>query len=186
MGIRSGTARPRGSRSALDHRTDQTAFALALNARSPLFGLRWAVSGLLPHGRLAEADIPRALDLDPMSLFTRVWLACVLWLARQFDRSDAQARTVLDQDPHHALGHFMMSQAYSQAGAAADAGPWFRQASELSGGAPIMTGWLGGALALSGHAEEARGLLAQRRLDPRRARLGAHGGVRRAHPAARR
>jgi tetratricopeptide (TPR) repeat protein len=123
--------------------------------------LRNAVSGLLPLGRLQEAaaEIERALESDPLSLFMRWWLAVMLTFGRQYDRAMEQTRLMLELDPNCHLGHFAAGLVYLERRMFDEGIAAFRKAAELSGGAPLMLGWLGVALAQAGDTAGARAML---------------------------
>ncbi len=135
--------------------------ALELNPASPVVRFRYALSGLMPHGRHREsaAEIERALESDPLSLYMRSWLAEILYLAREYDRALEQARQVVELDATYYLSHFVMGQVRSEQRMFEEAIPVLQKAAELSGGHPLVLGWLGLALAQSGNTAEARALL---------------------------
>jgi len=139
----------------------EMACALELNPASPVVRLRYAMSGLMPHGRLQEAaaEIEHALESDPLSLFMRTWLVVMLGLGREFDRGIEQARMVTELDPSYYSAHWASGQLYRYMGRFEEAISAFRRATELSGGSPLIQGWLGEALAQTGDALEARALL---------------------------
>jgi len=141
----------------------EMARALELNPSSPVVRLRYAVSGLMPQGRLEEAvaEIERALESDPLSTFTRMWLGVMLLLGRRYDRAIEQARLVIELDPTYYPGHFVIGVAYREKRMFEEAIAAQRRATELSGGSPLMLGWLGLALARSGCTAEARAVLAR-------------------------
>lgn len=135
--------------------------ALELNPSSPMVRFRYALSGLMPHGRLQEAaaELERALDLDPLSVSIRMWLAEILHFARDNERAGAEIATAIEMDPglcwsYHVLGQIQLAQQRLPEALAT-----FQQAALLSGNHPIILGWMGMALALSGQAAEARALL---------------------------
>jgi TolB-like protein len=139
----------------------QMSLALELDPASPVVRVRYAVSGLMPHGRIEEAvsEIERALESDPLSVFVRSWLVEMLHLGRQYDQGIEQARRVLELDPdyylcHLALGHLYCGKRMFDEGIAAQ-----RRATELSGGSPLILGWLGLALTQGGNVAEARTVL---------------------------
>jgi tetratricopeptide (TPR) repeat protein len=125
--------------------------------------MRYAVSGLLPHGRLEEAvaEIERVLEFDPLSIFAQFWLTIMLLLWRRFDRAIEEARKLLDLDPTSFGAHFVFARCYSYRGLFVEAVASQRRAVELSGGSGAMLGWLGLTLAESGQAAEARDVLQQ-------------------------
>ncbi len=135
--------------------------ALELNPASPIVRRKNAVSGLLPHGRIDEAiaELQQALELDPMSMFTRMWLAEAFDLGRQFDRGIEQIRLMFEIDPDYLLAHSVLGDLYAAKRMFAEAVAAQRKAVELSGGAPVMLGWFGLALAQSGDTAGARVML---------------------------
>ncbi len=135
--------------------------ALELDPASPVVRMRRAQSGLMPLGRLEEAvaELERALERDPMSHPMRVWLAVLLWLGRDFDRSVVEARRALELDEANFMGHLVLGQALTMRRQFEEAIPALQRATELSGGAPAVLGWLGLALAQSGNNVETRNLL---------------------------
>ncbi len=141
--------------------------ALQLNPASPLVRVRYAVTGLMPHGRIQEAvhELESAVELDPRassdprSSLARFWLAIMLWLGRQYDRGIEQAQLVLKADPNYYLGHFVTGLCYREKRMFDEAVAAQRKATELVAGAPLMLGWLGLALAQAGNTAEARSVL---------------------------
>jgi TolB-like protein len=67
----------------------EMALARRLAPNSPVVRVRYALSGLMPHGRLEEAvaELERALELDPLSFLARFWLGIMLLLWRRYDRA---------------------------------------------------------------------------------------------------
>ena len=136
-------------------------FALELNPASPIVLMRHATTSLMPFGRIDEAvaQLQRALDLDPLAIFPRMWLAVMLGLNRQYSRAIEQGRLVLEIAPTHFIAHFAVGIVFHQAGLFEEAIAELRKAVEVTGGAPLMLGWLGLALADSGDRTGARALL---------------------------
>jgi TolB-like protein/Tfp pilus assembly protein PilF len=139
----------------------EMALALRLDPTSPLVRLRYAISGLMPHGRVEEAiaELEQALESDPMSLLTQGWLGIMLMLARRYDAAIDQARRLLQLDPAAFWGHFVMGTACREKHMFEQAITAHRMAIEVIGGQPLGIGWLGLTLGLSGNAAEARSLL---------------------------
>jgi tetratricopeptide (TPR) repeat protein len=135
--------------------------ALDLNPASPSVRQRHAVSELMPLGRIEEAteEMKRALELDPLSPWMRAWYALLLDLGRQYDQGLKEITVLLEQVPtfwpaQTTAGHIYRDlKMYDQATEAQ------RRANELSGGAPIILGWLGQALVNSGDIAGARSIL---------------------------
>ena len=137
--------------------------ALELNRESPLVRVRCAISGLMPHGRVEEAmaEIEGVLQTDPLSLFTRWWLAVMATLARQFDRVIEDGRHMIALDPGFFLGHWTLGMGMAGTGAAAEAVAALEKAHELSGGIPFTMGFLAYAYGRAGRREDARALLSR-------------------------
>jgi len=139
----------------------EMACALELNPASPTVRFRYAISGLLPQGLVLEAaaELDLLLEADPLSWIVRSWLVVMLGLAREYDRGVEEANRVLELDPNHYMGHMVAGQIYRYKDSYEEAIAAFRRGLEHSGGAPFALGCLGEALASTGAAEEARGLL---------------------------
>ena len=139
-------------RKELDYAWDEVrremACAFELNPVSPTVRLRYAISGLLPHGRVLEAaaELERILETDPLSLPVRSWLAIMLGFGRQYERATEQARRALELDPNHFATHIIVGQMYRYMESYGEAIAAFRRGTELSGGCPFACGWLGEAL----------------------------------------
>ena len=135
--------------------------ALELAPESATVRLRYALTGLMPQGRIEAAivQIERALDSDPLSLMSRVWLAEMLYLGRQHTRALEQARTVVELNPGYSLGYFVMAYAYCAQGRFEEGVAAQRKATELIGELPVMLGFLGLVLGQSGNMAEARAVL---------------------------
>ncbi len=134
--------------------------ARELNPKSSIVQLRYAII-LMVLGRTEEAaaELEQALDSDPLSVELRNWFVEILCLSRQHERALEQALRLVELEPdsfmsHCVLGHaYLTMQRYDLSAAAA------RKGVELSGGLPLMLGWLGLPLGLGGRAAEARALL---------------------------
>lgn len=139
----------------------EMAIALRLDPVSPLVRLHYAVSELMPHGRVEEAvfEIKQALESDPWSLQAQGWLGIMLVLARKWDQALDQGRLLLELYPAEFHGHFVNSVAYRGKLLFEEAIAAQRAALEASGGGAGMMGWLGLTLGLGGKAPEARSLL---------------------------
>jgi tetratricopeptide (TPR) repeat protein len=135
--------------------------ALELNPASPLVRMLYGVSWLMPQGRMGEAiaELERAAEWDPQSYQVQVWLTIVVGLSQDYDRLIEQARLLIELEPAGAAGHWQLMGGLRGKGMIEEAVASQRKAVELSGGAPIMVGWLGLMLGVSGRADEARGVL---------------------------
>jgi TolB-like protein len=146
----------------------EMALALDLNPNSPIVRMRYATTMLMPFGRIDEAvaQLERSVELDPLAMFPRLWLEVMLGLSRQYDRAIDQGRLVLEIAPGHFLAHFTIGTVFHEAGMYGPALVALRQAVDLTGGAPLMLGWLGLALADSGDRAGAREIMARLRAMP--------------------
>jgi TolB-like protein/Tfp pilus assembly protein PilF len=138
----------------------EMALALELDPASPVVHFRYSGSGLMALGRLTEAvaELEMVLEYDPLDLNARCWLAVDHWLGRHYDRAVGQLRVVLEVDPNYPFGHLALGQTRTMEHKFEEAIAALRKAVELYGGAPLVQGWLGLALAQSGNAAEARTL----------------------------
>jgi DNA-binding winged helix-turn-helix (wHTH) protein/tetratricopeptide (TPR) repeat protein len=135
--------------------------ALELNPASPLVRMLYAVSWLMPQGRTGEAiaELERALEWAPLSFQIQFWLTVMIGLSRDYDRLIAQSRLLIELEPASVVGHWQLMAGLRGKGMIEEATASQRKAAELSGGAPIMVGWLGLTLGASGRVDEARGVL---------------------------
>jgi TolB-like protein/Tfp pilus assembly protein PilF len=153
-------------RSQLDYNWPEVdremALALELDPASPVVRFRYAASGLLPHGRMGEAiaEVQRALESDPLSLFLRAWLAQYLIFVRQYDRVVEECQKMLSINPGYFYGYFALGQVLCERRVFSEAISQLRRAAELSGNAPLVLGYLGMTLATSGDHAGARAVLA--------------------------
>jgi TolB-like protein/Tfp pilus assembly protein PilF len=139
----------------------EMALALRLNPTSPLVRFRNATSWLMPQGRLEEAiaEVESALQLDPLSLLGRTWLALLLSFSHQHEQTLEAARQVLEIDPNSYWAHVAMGSTYRNHGELEKAVASFRRALEMPGSPVGLSGGLGSTLGLSGNTAEARALL---------------------------
>ena len=141
----------------------ELAGALELDPASSLVRMLYAVSWLMPQGRLREAivELERALEWDPLSYQVQFWLAIMIGLSRDYDRLIEQCRLLIELEPAVPVGHWQLMSGLRGKGMLDESVAAQRKAVELSGDAPIMVGWLGLMLGMSGRADEARGILAR-------------------------
>lgn len=139
----------------------EMALALQLDSTSALVRLRYALSWLMPQGRMEEAvaETEYALQLDPLSLFVRLIRVVMLLISYQHERALEAARQLLELDPAAYWAHLAMGSIYRDQGLLDNAVSAHRRAAQASGGTSAMLGWLGLTLALSGQTSEARALL---------------------------
>jgi serine/threonine-protein kinase len=137
--------------------------ARELNWESPVVRLRYAISGLLPHGRIDEAaaEVEVMLQSDPLSLLVRWWLGIIAYLGRRPERMIEEGRHMVALDPTHFLGHLVAGLACTESGSPDEAVTAFEKARELSGGIPLTLGYLTYAYGRAGRRDDARELLDQ-------------------------
>jgi superkiller protein 3 len=107
----------------------------------------------------AVAELERALESDPLSPLIHIWLVTVLWPGRHYDRAIEEARVLLELEPSGYTSYFVAGLPYREKGMFDEAIAAHRRAVELSGGSPLMLGWLGLALAQGGKTAEAQATL---------------------------
>lgn len=134
--------------------------ALELDPRSPIVRTVHALLEMI-HGSIEEAamGLMSVLESDPLNSFARACLAFMLWLGRQYERALEEAQALIALDPASYLGHWMAGFSYRDKRMSPEAIAAHRRAVELSGGAPMMLGWLGQALGQAGETAEARAIL---------------------------
>lgn len=139
----------------------EMSIARRLNPVSPVVRMRYAVSELMPHGRLREAreELERALELDPLSFFARFWLGIVLVLERNPERAIEEGKKLLDIGPGYSMANFVLGVSYRYQNKIDESLTALRKAKEGTGGAASVLGWLGMLLAAKGDVGEARSVL---------------------------
>ncbi len=141
----------------------ELARALELNRESPTVRLRYAISGLMPHGRIDEAaaEVAAMLQSDPLSLIVRWWVSTVEYLGHRLERMLDEGRHMVELDPNHFLGHLVVGLASVERGAIDEASAALEKARETSGGIPITIGYLALAYGRAGRRDDALKLLQQ-------------------------
>jgi hypothetical protein len=137
--------------------------ALELNRQSPLVRLRYAISGLLPHGRVSEAmaELEGIVRTDPLSVHARWWLSVMCLLAGCLDRMGEEAQQMIALEPGHFLGHWALGMQRDAIGAQTEAVAALERAHGLSGGSPFTLGFLALVNGRAGRADDSRALLEQ-------------------------
>lgn len=131
-----------------------------LNPNSPLIRVRYAtVLMVLGRADQAAAELECALESDPLSLEVRFWLVEALFFARQYERALEQARRLVQLEPEHHVAHMMLGLVYLGLQRFEEGVASLRRAVEISAEFPLMLGWLGLALGLSGRTAEAKTML---------------------------
>ncbi len=147
----------------------EMAMALQLDPTCPEARFHYATNYLLPQGRIQDAiaELERALESDPLSLYIRFWLGFAFYAEREYARALQQFRSLLELDPgqHPELqraldfGYAGIGLVHAVEGRLDEAVSALRSAVEHSGGFLTRLGQLGLVLARKGEADEARKLL---------------------------
>ena len=122
-------------------------------------GHGWFAIALLSRGRVDEAmrQLDTSVRLNPLPYVVSNDRATVLYVARRFDESIAQARRVLAIDPRYWYAHIVIGNCLSAKGRYAEAIQEYRLLPKED--LDAATGNLGNVLALAGQREEAKALL---------------------------
>jgi eukaryotic-like serine/threonine-protein kinase len=141
----------------------ELARARELNRESPTVRLRYAISGLMPHGRIdeAEAEVAVTLQSDPLSLLVRWWVSTIALLGNRPERMLDEGRHMVELDPNHFLGYLTIGLACCEINEPEEAIAALEKARELSGGIPITIGYLAFAYGRAGRRDEALELIEQ-------------------------
>jgi TolB-like protein/Flp pilus assembly protein TadD len=122
----------------------------------------WYAGYLTYTGRFTDgvAEAVRACELDPLSLPLNNALAGRLLAAGRYEEALQQVKKTLELDDHFAPAHQTLGWVYLHSGKQDDAIREFRTALELAGAADTDIQLdLGFAYAVSGHQDDARGIL---------------------------
>ncbi len=141
------------------------AHARDLYPNSPFLRVGYAsVLIVLGHAEKAAVELECALELDPLSLEVRFWLVEALFYGRQYQRALEQARRLVELEPVHQLAYMVLGHVYLGMQRFEQSVAALRHSVEISGGFPLILGWLGLALGLGGYTEEARTVLERLRV----------------------
>jgi len=129
--------------------------AVELNPNYPT-GRFWYASLLAGMGRMDEsqAEMRRALELDPLSLIFNAIQALFYLQLKETDRAIEQARKTVELDPHFVWSHWTLGVCFRAKGMFKEAVAELEKARESLGSGPSGLGDLGMAYALAG--EEAK------------------------------
>jgi TolB-like protein/DNA-binding winged helix-turn-helix (wHTH) protein/Flp pilus assembly protein TadD len=113
---------------------------------------QWYAWHLIVLGRNEEAiaEMSKAQSLDPLSLIIGADMADLYLVARRYDESIRQSRSVLELDSRFAVAHYLLGQALVQKGLNHPGIAELRSAIDLSGGNVTFRSALAYAYAISG------------------------------------
>lgn len=136
--------------------------AIQLNPRYPTAHHWYAMSCLVPLGRLDEAleEMLIAQSLDPVSSIIARDVAGIYSYRRDFETALEQCDQTIELNPHFAPAYMTLGLIQEQRRVFDESAAAFRRAADLAPQAPRMQGALARTLALSGKADQARTILA--------------------------
>ena len=114
-------------------------------------------------GRFSEAnaEMKKALDLDPLSLHMNAAVVMHLYFGRLYTEAIDQGLQAIELDPSFYPTLYFLGLAYLARGQYSEAITQLEQARTLSGSSTLMIGSLASALAASGKVDDANSLLAE-------------------------
>jgi serine/threonine-protein kinase len=118
----------------------------------------YAMNLLVPQGRFDDArtHITRAREADPISPVVALGWGLIHYFERDFERSVAAYRKLLERSPDFGIAHFFLGQALLEARRPDEALDHLRRAITLAGDTPEIMAMLGVAHASAGRVNEAR------------------------------
>ncbi len=118
----------------------------------------WFAIPLLAMKRVddAVAHARRALEIEPLLPVIHANLGGTLLAAGRCDEAIEVYRKGIELDPSFHPARWLLAIAYKQKGMYVEALAECQEALRLSGGSPVVWGWLGWAYAISGQREEAQ------------------------------
>jgi serine/threonine-protein kinase len=135
--------------------------AIQLNPRYPTAHHWYAMSCLVPLGRLDEAleQMLLAQALDPVSSIIARDVAVIYSYRRDFEAALEQCDQTIELNPHFAPAYMTLGLIQEQRKVFDESAAAFRRAVDLAPQTPRMQGALARTLALSGRTDQARAIL---------------------------
>lgn len=134
--------------------------AIRINPNSPLTHFYYAdLLKALARFDEALAEVDKAQELDPLSLFINTGVGHVLYLSRRYDEAIEQYRKAVELDPNFMATHIWFGRPYLEKGMFAEAIAELEIAVRLSGESTLALAMLGHGLASAGRREEALQIL---------------------------
>ena len=136
---------------------------LACDPGSALAHRGLALSVLMPMGRLeeAEAEVRRALELDPLSPESHFITAMALFFRRRYDRAESSIRTAIELGAGHPFCEWIRGVIQALQGRLDEAVESCESAVRQFGTIPMLSAGLGTIYGWAGRTEEARRVLDQ-------------------------
>jgi len=107
----------------------------------------------------SEAELKKALELDPNSLIINADYGGMFYYSRRYDQAVAQYKKTLDLDPRFAVAHSELGRVYAEQERYDEAIAEQNRAMEISGRSPALLALLGYAYGKSGRKIEAERIL---------------------------
>ncbi len=135
--------------------------ALELNPNGGAAHYWYALWNLLPTGQFqkCQAEIKKAMELDPLSLVLKAGIGWQYYFARQFDLAVAALEKTLEMDEYFLFAHDLLGQAYLQKGMHEQAIAEMEKAVALSHRRTLSLGTLGHAYATAARNKDAQSIL---------------------------
>jgi TolB-like protein/Tfp pilus assembly protein PilF len=108
----------------------------------------------------ANAEVKRALDLDPLSVVYNVDAGTVYWITGRYQEAVAQFRKAIEMDPRSYTAHWGLGQALERVGDLAGAIAEYEKSTQLDDD-PLPLGLLGAAEAKAGNRAAALAILSR-------------------------
>jgi TolB-like protein/Tfp pilus assembly protein PilF len=108
----------------------------------------------------ANAEVKRALELDPLSVVYNVDAGTVYWITGHYQEAVAQFRKAIEMDPRNYTAHWGLGQALERVGDLAGAIAEYEKSTELDDD-PLPLGLLGAAKAKAGDRAAALAILSR-------------------------
>jgi TolB-like protein/Tfp pilus assembly protein PilF len=106
----------------------------------------------------ANAEVKRALQLDPLSVVNNVDAGTVYWITGRYQEAVAQFRKAIEMDPRNYTAHWGLGQALERVGDLASAIAEYEKSTQLDDD-PLPLGLLGAAKAKAGDRAAALAIL---------------------------
>ena len=109
----------------------------------------------------ADAEMARALELEPLSLSINAAVGLIAYFGRQYDKAIECFRQTIELDPTFYPAHWYFAWAYEQSGQLSEGEAELREAQALSHDNTLVIASLSGIYAAAGRTDEARAILAE-------------------------
>ena len=113
------------------------------------------------RGNDADAEMARALELEPLSLSINAAVGLIAYFGRQYHKAIECFRQTIELDPTFYPAHWYLAWAYEQIGQLSEGEAELREAQALSHDNTLVIASLSGIYAAAGRANEARTILAE-------------------------